>query len=63
MINDCFFFTETGQRFAGLEERVILSTLFRRFSFHSTQEIDELNLAFGAILRPKVPIEMIVKRR
>jgi cytochrome P450 len=55
--------TAIGQRFAGLEERVVLATLFRRFSFRSTQTIEELQLAPGAILRTYVPIQMIVERR
>jgi cytochrome P450 len=58
-----FIFTEIGQRFAGLEERVILSTLFRRFSFHSIQTIDELHLVTEGILRPEVPIQIMVKYR
>ena len=52
-----------GQRFASLEERVVLSTLFRRFSFESTQTIDQLRLSLSVILRTEVPIQMIVKRR
>ncbi len=52
-----------GQRFAGLEERVILSTLFRRFSFRSTQTVDELQLCAEAILRPHVPIQMYIEQR
>ncbi len=52
-----------GQRFAGLEERVILSTLFRRFSFRATQTIDELHLSCELIVRPRVPIAMIIERR
>jgi cytochrome P450 len=52
-----------GQRFAGLEERVVLSTLFRRFSFRSTQTIDELHLAPNLILRASVPIAMFIKQR
>ncbi|CAF4951298.1 unnamed protein product, partial [Rotaria sp. Silwood1] len=51
------------QRFAGLEERVVLSTLFRHFSFHSTQTIDELHIATEGILRPGVTLQMTVKRR
>lgn len=58
-----YFFTDTGQRFAALEERVVLSTLFRRFSFRSTQTIDELRLVPGAVLRTQVPIQMIIERR
>jgi cytochrome P450 len=52
-----------GQRFAGLEERVVLSTLFRRFSFLSTQTIDQLHLSTDAILRPRVPIQMYIEQR
>ncbi|CAF1176406.1 unnamed protein product [Adineta ricciae] len=52
-----------GQRFAGLEERVVLSTIFRRFSFRSTQTIDQLHLSMDAILRPHVPIQMFIERR
>jgi hypothetical protein len=52
-----------GQRFAGLEERTVLSALFRRFSFRSTQTIDQLQLSAGAILRTNVPIQMHIKHR
>ena len=49
-----------GQRFALLEEKVILSTLFRHFSFRCTQTIDELQLSFEAIMRPTTPIQSII---
>ena len=52
-----------GQRFALLEEKVILSTLFRRFSLRATQTIDELQLCFEAIMRPGVPIQLIMEKR
>jgi hypothetical protein len=52
-----------GQRFALLEEKVILSTLFRRFSFRATQTIDELQLSFEAIMRPTVPIQLLIEQR
>ena len=58
-IYHCFL----GQRFALLEEKVILSTLFRRFSVRATQTIDELQLSFEAILRPTVPIQLIIEQR
>jgi cytochrome P450 len=54
---------EIGQRFAGLEERVVLSTLFLHFSFRSTQTIDQLHLSIDAILRARIPIQMSVERR
>ncbi|CAF1047671.1 unnamed protein product [Rotaria sordida] len=52
-----------GQRFAQLEEKVVLSTLFRRYSLHTTQTIDELQISFEAIMRPAVPIKFIVEHR
>ncbi|CAF4235260.1 unnamed protein product [Rotaria sp. Silwood2] len=57
------FSAGSRQRFAGLEERVILSSIFRRFKFRSTQTIDDLHLCADAILRPRVPIQMIIERR
>ena len=61
--NFIVIFSLLGQRFAGLEERVVLSTLFRHFSFRSTQTIEQLELSFDMILRPRVPIQMFVERR
>lgn len=52
-----------GQRFALLEEKVVLSTLFRRYSLRATQSIEELQLSFEAIMRPVVPIKIIVEHR
>ncbi|CAF4962843.1 unnamed protein product [Rotaria magnacalcarata] len=52
-----------GQRFAQLEEKTILSTLLRRYTFRATQTIDELELCFEAIMRPEVPIKLIVEHR
>ncbi|CAF4260619.1 unnamed protein product [Rotaria magnacalcarata] len=49
-----------GQRFAQLEEKTILSTLLRRYTFRATQTIDELELCFEAIMRPEVPIKLII---
>ena len=60
IIMKCF---NVGQRFAGLEERVVFSTLFRRFTFRSTQTIDELQLTGDVILRSQVPIQMFIERR
>ena len=52
-----------GQRFALLEEKVILATLFRRFSFRATQTVDELQLSFEAIMRPGIPIQLVIEQR
>ncbi|CAF4720542.1 unnamed protein product [Rotaria sp. Silwood1] len=52
-----------GQRFALLEEKVILSTLLRQYSLRATQTIDELQLSFEAIMRPTVPIKLFIEHR
>lgn len=52
-----------GQRYAALEERVVLSSLFRHFTFRSTQTIEELQLCTGIVLRTRVPIKMIIEQR
>lgn len=52
-----------GQRFALIEEKIVLSHLFRHFSFQSTQTIEEIQIANEGILRTKVPIEMLVQKR
>lgn len=54
---------DIGQRFAYLNERVIVSTLLRQFSFRSTQTIDELGLSAEVVLRTQNPIQMIVEER
>ena len=47
-----FYFIFTGQKFAMLEEKVILSTIFRNFTVQSLQSRDELNPTLELILRP-----------
>jgi hypothetical protein len=41
----------------------VLSTVFRRFSFRSTQTIEQIHLSPQLILRPEVPIQMVIKQR
>ena len=48
----CYYFS-TGQKFAMLEEKVILSTIFRHFSVKSMQEREDLNPMAELILRPE----------
>lgn len=62
MINKESIFS-IGQRFAALEERVILSTLFRRFTLQCSQSLEELNLVSEGILRAKTPIEISIEHR
>jgi hypothetical protein len=52
-----------GQRFAGLQQKVVLSTLLRRFSFRSTQSIEQLHICAEVGLRADVPIQMIIQHR
>ena len=54
---------DVGQRFAYLNERVILASLLRQFSFRSTQTIDELGLSAEVVLRTQNPIQMIIEER
>ena len=65
LVSEHYFYKvpQIDQHFAGLEERVIFSTLFRHFSFHSNQTIDELHLCVEVILIPGVPIQMFIERR
>ena len=43
----------TGQKFAMLEEKVVVSTIFRNFNVKSLQESDDLNPVAELILRPE----------
>ena len=63
MIVEKMILVALGQRFANLEERVVLSTLFRRFSFCSTQTVDELGLLNLLLLRTENPILMYIEAR
>ena len=46
-------FLFAGQKFAMLEEKVILSSIFRNFSVKSLQPREELNPVLELILRPE----------
>ena len=46
-------FLSTGQKFAMLEEKVILSSIFRNFTVKSMQEREDLNPVAELILRPE----------
>ncbi|XP_045444893.1 cytochrome P450 4V2 isoform X1 [Pipistrellus kuhlii] len=52
-----------GQRFAMMEEKVILSCILRHFWVESTQKREELGLAGELILRPTTGIWIKLKRR
>jgi len=56
-------FQISGQKFAILEEKVLLSSIFRNYGVQSTQARDELNPFFELMLRPADGIEVVLTRR
>lgn len=52
-----------GQRFAILEEKVILSSILRRFNLKTSQSREELNLSFELILRSEHGAFVQLERR
>ncbi|XP_070385216.1 cytochrome P450 4c3-like [Dermacentor albipictus] len=52
-----------GQRFALMEEKIVLSNLFRRFSVRSLVPRDQLQLAGELVLRNKTGIEVTLSPR
>ncbi|XP_054919112.1 cytochrome P450 4V2-like [Dermacentor andersoni] len=52
-----------GQRFALMEEKIVLSNLFRRFSVRSLVPRDQLKLAGELVLRNKTGIEVTLSPR
>ncbi|CAI5447823.1 unnamed protein product [Caenorhabditis angaria] len=52
-----------GQRFAILEEKVIMTHILRQFDVHSVEKMHECNPKMEIIMRPAEPIHLLVKRR
>ena len=52
-----------GQKFAMNEEKILLATLLRHFSFTSTQKCSELRLLSNLILRPEDGILLKISKR
>nr|XP_018909369.1 PREDICTED: cytochrome P450 4C1-like isoform X1 [Bemisia tabaci] len=52
-----------GQKFAMMEEKVVLSSILRNFVLESIQREDELKLQFDLVQRPLKPIEIKFKPR
>ncbi|XP_015750059.1 PREDICTED: cytochrome P450 4c3-like [Acropora digitifera] len=52
-----------GQRFALLEEKIVLSYILRNFSIDSTQTVDELHTCSELITRPKEGIYVTIAKR
>ena len=53
----------SGQKFALLEEKVILSTIFRNFNVKSTQKREELCPLLELMLKPANGIDVILTKR
>jgi len=52
-----------GQRFALLEQKIVLSYILRNFSIDSTQTVDELHTCSELITRPKEGIYVTIAKR
>ncbi|XP_068124827.1 cytochrome P450 4V2-like isoform X1 [Hyperolius riggenbachi] len=52
-----------GQRFALMEEKVVLATILRHFWIHTSQKREELDLVGELILRPQAGIWIELKNR
>lgn len=52
-----------GQRFAMLEEKIMLSWILRRYRLKTTQSYEELNLSFEIILRSEHGAFVQIERR
>ena len=57
------FYSFPGQRFALLEEKIVLSYILRNFSIDSTQTVDELHTCSELITRPKEGIYVTIAKR
>lgn len=52
-----------GQKFAMMEEKIILTNVLRRFNLKTLSTPDKLVLTSEIILRPKTPIEVACRER
>ena len=64
---NCFVFFNvcqiSGQKFAQLEEKVIVSTVLRKFQVESIEPRDKVNVLSELILRPEKGINVKLTRR
>jgi cytochrome P450 family 4 len=56
-------FLFAGQKFAMIEEKVVLSSILRRFRLTSLQSRDQLIPQYDVILRPRNGIKVRIERR
>lgn len=58
-----FFFHLSGQRFALMEEKVVLSSILRKFNVEACQDREDLRPVGELILRPEKGIEIKLEKR
>ncbi|CAL8105562.1 unnamed protein product [Orchesella dallaii] len=52
-----------GQKFAMMEEKVLLATIFRRFSVQAAERLEDVNVLCDVITRPENGLHVTLKRR
>src|SRR5581483_3810473 len=52
-----------GQRFALMEEKIIVTKILRKFKIKSLDERDKIIYSVEMVLRPKVPIRIRFEKR
>ena len=56
-------FLQTGQKFAMLELKVLLSSLLRRYRIESLQKFEEISRVAELVMRPGTGIKIRISRR
>ncbi|XP_072157782.1 cytochrome P450 4C1-like [Bemisia tabaci] len=52
-----------GQKFAMMEQKVVISYILRNFIIESLYGMDEIELSFDVVMRPKKPLDVRLKPR
>ena len=58
----CDFFSEKGQKFALMEEKVVLSTIFRNFVIEAAERIEDVVVMAEVITRPRDGFKVKLRR-
>lgn len=58
-----FFIFLTGQKFAVLEEKAVLSSILRKYKIKSIDPRNEMKIVNELIVRPKNGINVILEKR
>lgn len=64
-LSQCKFFLSffVGQKFALLEEKLILAYIFRFYELESLQPIADMTVSIDTILRPESGMQIKIKKR